>query len=214
MEIGNLQASEPGVRLRPSWWWYVVGGCLIAAAEAGTAVFLIHGVLGGDMDMQRVVVPGESPLTLSRPGSYTIFNEYQSVMVGTCYSNREDLAGLTCVLKESKTGRVVNLSPVDGRTSYSGGGRAGVGVFAFEISEPGEYVLTGTYTGPGARGPAVLAIAHEFGKKLLVLILGSMGISFGGGGLGIVIVLVTFFKRRKARRARQALEIPPVMPRG
>ncbi|MEI7835785.1 MAG: hypothetical protein WCK05_05165, partial [Planctomycetota bacterium] len=152
---------------------------------------------------------GEGKLTFSRPGSYTIFHEYQSVMAGKVYSNPQGLAGLECVLKDSKTGRVVNLSPVNGSATYSIGSRAGVGVFDFCITEPGEYALTGRYTGPEPHGPTVLAVAREFLRELLVLILGGMSILFGGWALAIVIVLVTFLKRRKAQQERQQGGIPP-----
>ena len=62
--------------------------------------------------------------------------------------------------------------------------------------------------------PAVLAVGGDFIKELLVTIFTCIGSMMGGMTLAVAVVLLTFFKRRKARQARQALEVPPVMPRG
>ncbi|MCY2924558.1 MAG: hypothetical protein NT031_03825 [Planctomycetota bacterium] len=51
-------------------------------------------------------------------------------------------------------------------------------------------------------------------KQLLVTIFGCMGSMFGGAILAVAVILLTFFKRRKARQAQQQGEMPPVAPRG
>lgn len=210
MRIGNMETPER--RLGPSRWWYVVAGGIILSTAVGTGAFTVFRAVTRLVPGQQVVVPGEGRLTFSRPGSYTIFHEYQSVVDGKMYANPQYLTGLECALKESKTGRVVKLSPVKGNVSYSGGSRAGVGILEFDITEPGEYVLRGAYSGGGANGPAVLAIAHEFLGELLVLILGGIGIMSGGSALAILIFVLTFLKRRKARQEWEYSRIPPMAP--
>ncbi|MEI7835834.1 MAG: hypothetical protein WCK05_05415 [Planctomycetota bacterium] len=214
MEIDGMATMDPARPSGPSWWWYVVGGAIAVAGAVFCVAFLIQRVMSVTDGMQQVVVPGEGRLTLARPGHYMIFHEYQRNIDGKVYSSSPGVAGLECVLKASKTGQTVPLSPVNMSVQYNLGGRAGAGVFQFDITEPGEYVLTGTISGPGANAPAVLAVGDDFMKKLLVTIFGCMGSMFGGVILAVGVILLTFFKRRKARRAQQQGEIPPVMPRG
>ncbi|MCY2928713.1 MAG: hypothetical protein NTV86_04310 [Planctomycetota bacterium] len=213
MKIGNLETMTPDCQAGPSWWWYLVGAGIAVAGAIFSVVFLVQRIMSVTDDMQQVVVPGEGRLTLSQPGHYMIFHEYQSVVGGKVYSNPRGVAGLECVLKASKTGRTVALAPVNMSAHYSLGGRAGVGIFQFDITEPGEYVLTGTISAPGTNAPAVLSVGGDFMKQLLVTIFGCMGGMFGGVILAVGVILLTFFKRRKARRAQQPLGIPPAMPR-
>lgn len=214
MEIDGMATMDPARRSGPSWWWYVVGAAIGVAGAVFCVAFLIQRVMSVTDGMQQVVVPGEGRLTLARPGNYMIFHEYQSVVDGKVYSSSPGVAGLECVLKAGKTGHTVALSPMNMNMHYNLGGRAGVGLFQFDITEPGEYVLTGSISRPGTIAPAVLAVGGDFIKELLVTIFTCIGSMMGGVTLAVAIILLTFFKRRKARRAQRQGQMPPVVPRG
>ncbi len=80
------------------------------------------------------------------------------------------------------------------------GSRSGVSVFDFSVDSPGEYVFSAKYPADQEGPETVLTVGHGFVKKLLVTILGGLGMMFGGLGLAAAIAVITFVKRLRARR--------------
>jgi len=201
-----------GQAIRPGRWLYGLAGVMIVVgillAVAGVATFA--GTIGtihkmGE-EMHRVVVPGAATVTLDKAGSYVIYHEHQSVVGGQTFSNPPALSGLTVTLIRKETRQPVSLSGVTMSETYALGSRAGVAVWHFDIEKAGEYQLSATYA-PGATGPpAVLAVgppAMQMVRGMFGRIMGVIASVFGfillGGG-GLAIILVTYFKRRSARK--------------
>ncbi len=188
-------------KLSPSGWYYVVAGLVLVAGIAGFALLLIGGLSGISGSSEQVVVPGKQALDLTEIGDYTVFHEYRCVIDGRVYSGRpDDASGIECSLVRTSDGHEVKLSPASVHSTYTIGARAGVSVFEFNIDAPGEYMFEANYAA-GRLGPkTVMAIGQGFVGRLLVTILGGLGIMLGSFGLAITIVIVTAVKRRRSAR--------------
>jgi hypothetical protein len=160
----------------------------------------------------QVVVPGSSNITLSQPGKYTIFYEYRSVVGNRIYSTGEEIPGLQVNLVSTDTGDEIPLSSASVDRTYTVGSRSGIGLLDFTIDQPGIYELSASY--PPVQGQQeeggeqnqeiVLAVIHNSAiDKLFGTITGAvasvMAIVFIPFVAGIVIIVITFIKRRKAR---------------
>ena len=200
-------------KIGPSRWWYVLAALFPVIGIAGMAVVMLTGLLTLDEGFQRVVLPGHHELTLTETGSYTIFLEHHTVMDGRVYvTDQRSVSGLELTLISARNRDVIPLEPPGANTTYSVGGRSGVGVLTFDVNLPGLYVLSGRYPA-GSEGPdAVFTIGHGFLGKVLVMVFGSLALLFGSGLLCVVTVLVVFLKRRKARKQLEERESPYEMP--
>lgn len=185
--------------IKPSRWYYglailvfIIGGLLFAW-------FLFRNLNGLAERLTQVIAPGKTDITLSEPGKYTVFYEYQSVVGNRVYSTGENLSGLECTLVSKTTDSPIKLSRSSMNSTYSIGGRSGVSILEFTIEKPGLYELSGSYS-EGREGPeVVLAIGHGFMGKLLGTILGGLSIFFVSAAIGVTITVMTFLKRRKAK---------------
>lgn len=159
----------------------------------------------------QVVVPGSSDITLSQPGKYTVFYEYRSMIGNRIYSTGEDIPGIQVNLVSKDTGEEIPLSSASIKRTYTVGGRSGIGLFDFDIDEPGTYVLSASYLATQGQGQEeeqgqeiVLAVFHSSAiEKLFGSIMGTVGgaiaIVFVPFAVGVAIIIITFMKRRKAR---------------
>jgi membrane associated rhomboid family serine protease len=138
-------------------------------------------------------------LTLSEPGSYTIYHEPESVIDGKLYAS-QNIDGLRVAVAEEGGEQVAVTTPTM-TARYSIGGRSGVSVLAFEIARPGRSRLIAAYSGGRTEPAAVLTVGHGFFVKLLATILGAISAAAAGFVGGLVIALVTYFQRRRMRRA-------------
>ncbi|MCV0394159.1 MAG: hypothetical protein K5872_21130 [Rhizobiaceae bacterium] len=182
----------------PSRLWYLLAVAVLIAGMAGMGVFLSSQLSNLGDDLMQIVVPGETELALE-PGSYTIYHESQSTVDGRVYS-AENISGLGVTLT-SATGEPITLTPAPISSRYSYAGRSGRAAFAFEILDPGAYLLTGAYR-EGTAGPeTVVAIGKEFGAGILRMVLGALALAFAGVGLALVIGWRVFVKRRAAANA-------------
>lgn len=186
--------------IRPSRWYYGLAGFVFLAGGALFALLLFKNLSGLADKLKQVVVPGKSEITLTEPGGYTIFYEYQSVVGNRVYSTERNLSGLECALVSKDTRAKVALSRASTNSTYAVGGRSGESIFDFRIERPGTYELSAWYP-EGREGPeVVLAVGHDFTTKLLLTIFGGLGILFGSIALAVAIALVTFIKREKAEK--------------
>jgi hypothetical protein len=183
----------------PGRKWYLIAGAvfLLGMLLFGTFLFLrLHGL--GD-ELPRFVVPGTSEFQLAEPGTYTIFHETGGVVDGRYYA-AADISGLTVDVISAATGNSIPLEPPGASSTYELGGRSGSAILTFEISEPGPYRITGMYPDGRSEPAAVLAVGHNFGRKLVLTIVSGIAIAFGSFALAVLIAAVTFVKRRRARR--------------
>jgi len=160
----------------------------------------------------QVVVPGSSDITLSQPGKYTVFYEYQTMVGNRIYSTGEDIPGIQVNLVSKESGDEIPLSSASVNRTYTIGSRSGIGLFDFAIDQPGTYELSSSYPadqGQQEQSPEiVLAVIHGsaveklFGS-IMGTVAGALAIVFIPFVAGVAIIIITFIKRRKASaRAR------------
>jgi len=160
----------------------------------------------------QVVVPGSSDITLSQPGKYTVFYEYQTMVGNRIYSTGEDIPGIQVNLVSKESGDEIPLSSASVNRTYTIGSRSGIGLFDFAIDQPGTYELSSSYPadqGQQEQSPEiVLAVIHSsaveklFGS-IMGTVAGALAIVFIPFVAGVAIIIITFIKRRKASaRAR------------
>ena len=186
----------------------MLAAAVVVLGAVSTGIFLVKRIGRIGDNLTQVVVPGEATLTLAQPGNYTIFHERESVVDGRVYSSGS-LSGLRVTLRNA-AGERVPLSGPAASTRYNFGGRSGVGIFEFKITEPGRYRLSAAYEGGRTEPRTVLAVGSGFVASLLATIFGALAFAFGGVILGAIIAVVVFVKRRKARQF--AMAAPTMRP--
>jgi hypothetical protein len=157
----------------------------------------------------QIVVPGSSDITLPQPGEYTIFYEYRSMVDNRIYSTDQDIPGIMVNIVSKDTADEIPLSTPSTSSTYTIGGRSGIGLFDFSIDKPGIYEISASY--PATNGQQeeqtqeiVLAVIHNsvmdhiFGS-IMGTVAGAMAIVLVPFAAGIAFIIITFLKRRKAR---------------
>jgi hypothetical protein len=187
----------------PGRVWYWVAGVIGAMALTAFVAILLNGIAGMGDALQQMLGPGQIEITLEEPGTYTVFHEHESIFEGQYYSSPEIVSGLTVRVRSLDSSDAIRVEAPNVSTNYAVSGRSGVGIFEFNIVEPGRYRITAAYGNGQATPPVVLAIGHDFMGGLLATIFGAIGVMMVGAGLVISIVVVTFVKREKALRALQ-----------
>jgi hypothetical protein len=188
--------SAAGIEKGPSRKGYVFAAAVLAAGVVGFALVLFLGLSG--LSMQRVVVPGSAELTMEEAGRYTIYHESRSVVDGRVY-DVTDVSGLTVEIVSAETGESVPLDSPGANTTYELRGRSGRGVLTFEVDRPGAYRLSAEY--PAGGGPeTVLAVGKGIGTRIAMTVFGAIAIGIGSFLLAVAIGVVTFVRRRRARR--------------
>jgi hypothetical protein len=207
--------------LGPSRWYYALAAFIVVAGIALFISTLMSGLGSLGNDLQQVVVPGSSDIMLSEVGEYTIFYENQTVVNGRIYSTDEDIPGLQIEVKNKTTGLEIATYQPSGSFSYSIGGRSGRSVLAFDVEQPGIYVISGAYPegqegtaghngsdgaaraarAAGSVGPeAVLAVGHGITGSIISGVLYPLIIFFGSIAAAAVIAILTYLKRQEAAK--------------
>jgi hypothetical protein len=187
--------------IRPSRWYYGLAGLVFVAGWVLFALVLFKNLSGLADQLRQVVVPGNAELMLSKPGKYTIYYEHRSVVGTRIFSTDATLHGLECHLISRATGSSIPLSPVTISSSYTVGGRSGVGVFDFTIDRAGAYELSAAYP-EGREGPeVVLAVGQGLTRGIFIAVFGGLATVFGSMGAAVAIAVITFLKRMRAERA-------------
>jgi len=189
----------------------LIGGPAVASAILFSTIFSSIDSMAAEIPSIQVVVPGSSDITLSQPGKYTVFYEYQTMVGNRIYSTGEDIPGIQVNLVSKESGDEIPLSSASVNRTYTVGSRSGIGLFDFAIDQPGTYELSASY--PAVQGQQqspeiVLAVIHSSAvEKLFGTIMGTvagaLAIVFIPFVAGVAIIIITFIKRRKASaRAR------------
>lgn len=188
----------------------LIGGPAVSSAILFSTVFSNIGNMAAEIPSIQVVVPGSNDITLSQPGKHTVFYEYRSMVGNRVYSTGEDIPGIQVNLVSKDSGDEIPLSSASINRTYTIGGRSGIGLFDFDINEPGIYVLSAAYTAIQGQGQEeeqgqeiVLAVFHSSAiEKLFGSIMGTVGgamaVVLVPFVVGVAIIIITFIKRRKA----------------
>jgi len=186
--------------IKPNPWRYALAALIIIAGMALSFELLMSGLGSMGKDLIQVTVPGESSIYLPEVGEYTIFYESRSVFQGKIYSTGDEIPALEIEIANRTNGWEVVTYPPSESMSYELGGRLGRSVLAFQIDQPGEYVLSASYP-QGSEGPeAVLAVGHGFFGNIISGVLTFLAVFFGSLLLGGAIIFLTFVQRREASK--------------
>jgi len=192
---------EAGQKTGRRWYLYVLS---MIPFLAGLAVCVLLGVrvwqglVQFDKSLLRVVVPGEKAVALPNSGDYTIFHEHKTIVDGIVYSSSEDsISGLSCTMKDSRTGENVPLRPSSSNMNYSFGSTEGRSLFDFSLGGAGVFRLSCLFPGAESGGAkTVLAIGQGFGREIfntisfVFMIIAIFVISFGASAAAIVYLIV------------------------
>ena len=200
------QTSAGTGPLRPSRYWYLIAGGLLAVAVVCLTAAVI-GMFSWDrqiQDFQRVRVPGEGVVTLTRPGEYVLYVESQGACCSwTIGSQDTPLAGWSMHLAMGLAGGGGQETPVSNWTgvplSYGVGGHQGLTAMSFTITLPGTYLIETANVHPAS--VTDLAVGRNIlGPTLRPLVLSVAGLA---ALLGAVVAFVfTAVRRRRARRGQ------------
>ena len=209
-----LTTNTAPAKIKPSRWFYVIGIIVLIAGPAISSAIVFSTVFSNigsitEIPSIQVVVPGSSDITLPQPGEYTIFYEYRSMVDNRIYSTHQDIPGIIVNIISKDTRDEIPLSSPSTSSTYTIGGRSGIGLFDFAIDKPAIYELSASY--PVAKGQQVeqtqdivLAVIHSsvmehiFGS-IMGTVAGAMAIVFVPFAGGVASIIIIFLKRRKAR---------------
>jgi hypothetical protein len=201
--------SNNGVqaKVRPSRWFYAIGAAVIIL---GPALFGLLSSSSMFMNVNsllpsiQVVAPGKSNITLPASGEYTIFYEFQSVIGSKVYDTGRNIPVIQVNLSSQDTGSAIPLSTSFVEKTYSSGSRSGIGIFDFTVDRPGIYEISTLYHPLQEQKPEI--VLSIFQGSFVNAILGEIGriaaIVFGLFAAGVAIIIITYLKRRKAKKTR------------
>jgi hypothetical protein len=194
-------AAEPA-RIRPSrrWYWVAVAAFVVAVAWGGLG--LLWFLSGRVENLERIAVPGERELTLGEAGNYLIYYEGPGAGQGVVLSSFD----VTLTPTDGKPPPAA-LSRYRGSLTYSVGSHQGFAVFTFEIDEPRTILFELTYGGEGPL-PSQVAVGTSLAPALVATVVGFIAWFLAA----LVIAVVVFIRRRRARQALQAVPSPGVAP--
>ena len=171
---------------------YVLAVLLILAAIGGAIAFFVHGF--GSLDdrvgeLQRVPVPGQGVVQLAS-GSGSIYFETPDG------ENAPVPAMQVSVVSGSGEPLALHRSGADVR--YSLAHYDGQSIFGFDVRDAGAYTVTVTTRLERLPTSPVLAIGKGVGSHIVGIVLGGLGIFFGGLLAAGALILITWRRRRQA----------------
>ncbi|HEY5951461.1 MAG TPA: hypothetical protein VIV40_38470 [Kofleriaceae bacterium] len=170
--------------------WYLALLAPLALCGLGVLAFLR---LADNIDhMPRLVVPGESTLTLEAR-DYRVFAESESTVDGVAYAN--DHFSVRCAIEAN--GKPLELATPTSRITYQLGGYAGRAIFVFTMPAAG----TAKLACETDDGKAVLAVGTGIGTSIVAAVL---TLVFGVIGTIAAFVIVFLLWRRGLQRSARA----------
>lgn len=201
-------------RVRPSKVWVWIGALLMVAGVVTFVVMAVIAVrqMSDDVDNKfaRFVAPSQTTVSISEPGDYVIYYESLSEIDGREYST-VDGAEFAAEVR-GPDGRVLNLRTYTSEISFSTSGRTGEARYRFNAATAGRYVVV--IADATIDEPFVVSIgAPVLARLVRLMLLGALigGLVFLGG---LIMLIVTLVKRRRARRALTAGPVMAQWPSG
>lgn len=161
--------------------------------------FILSGISGLTGSLISARMPGQVTLELSHTGSYTIFHEYTHRFEdGVESATDSEVEGMELTVTDG-SGNEFQLQKPSGTSSYSLDDKSGYSLYWFEISEPGEYTLTGAFPeSEETNSQAMLTLSNNFGGKLILLIGKCFAAVAIPGVIGLVFLILALRKPKES----------------
>lgn len=195
MAVENRSPSRTGYVVAAAI--FLIGALIAGALIAYVAISLIN--VGNDME--RVIIPGTSEVTLEDTGRYTVFYERQSRIDEREFDSGGDPPELDIEVTDVDSGERIPVSEGFGDVSYSFWSRSGESIASFQIDEPGSYEISVEYAGDAVDEEAVLALGEGMGTTIILVIfaaLGSGAFFCGSVGVALIVAIITLIRRSRA----------------
>jgi len=182
--------------IRPSRLWYWVAGAAAVGAVVWLGLGLVLGFLSMDRQVegfQRVPIPGQAEVSFAEPGGYTLYFE------GVGASDEQaTIPPFDVSLASVGGGEEVLIRPYGGSVSYSFAGHEGRAVGAFQIEQPGRFLLRADGERRGVQSNVAVgsSVAPTIVGVLVPTVPGALILLFGAAGLTAVVAI----RRNQARR--------------
>ncbi|HEU5003069.1 MAG TPA: hypothetical protein VFW71_09865 [Actinomycetota bacterium] len=187
--------------MRPTRWGYLVGLLVIVAGGIGAGLWVVAGLAQFRTDVkafQRVPANGGGDVHLTAAGNYVLYNESPLFPADLGLSATVTAPGGTAPLPLARYGTLQN-----GRRTtltYNVDQFSGDAADTFSAPAPGTYHVASVCT-DAPSSCATLAVGKTIGPRLAFTVLGAVFIGLVGFVLGVVLIIATFARRRRARRA-------------
>jgi hypothetical protein len=190
---------------RPGWWPYLVAVALFILAAASIVGIFIF-ALSSSKDQSRFVMPGKGEVEFAEPGDYTIYYEHRSVVGDRSFSTPEQPPNIVCRMTSIEDGKSLPVQPAQFSSRYEMGSRAGVSLYSVHVEQAGTYELIADYAEGQTGDEFVLSVGSGFAEMFLVILASVCGtILFGG--IGLVVLIVTFVRRTSAKTKMEEIPI-------
>jgi hypothetical protein len=185
-------ASGPPPKV-PSVTGYVLAGLLTLAGIAGGVLLIVSGIrtyVDKVEGFERFEAPDSRALDLGE-GGYSIYFERPGL-------DDDDPFPPISVSVVDPEGEPVDLDRYDTDVSYSVSGHDGRGAWTFDADDPGTYRIQADGSGGD------VAVGRGIGARFAGAVVAGVGMLLLAPVLGAIVAVVTFLRRSKAKRARQA----------
>lgn len=157
---------------------------LIATLIAGVGIILflvpIISAIRESVTIKRYNLPGEHSITIPNAGNYNIMHEYETMLDGTqLVSSPKDFGEINISLISSNGDTVLFANDYGATTE--GDSTKSVSLYAFTITNPGNYTLLGT-TNKQLDTPKVITITKDLRERIQSI--------FQGIGLFLLSILI------------------------
>ena len=189
-------------RVRPGKTGYWIALLILILGCGGSGYLIYDGISSIADGLVRAVVPGETPITLDKAGTWVVFHESPSIVDGqTLDAPIPDSAEISL---ETPSGDRIPMSFSFGNYNYNLGGRSGVSIGSFRIATPGDYTLVAEWPPTAPSGETVISMGHEKGKAAVKTIGGIIGVLVSGALASLIFLIVVIMRSRSKNRLLEA----------
>jgi hypothetical protein len=189
-------------RIRPGKTGYWIALLILVLGCGGSGWLLYDGISSLSEGLVRVVVPGETEITLDKTGTWTVFHESPSVVDGQTYN--APIPNSAQISLRSPDGDEIPMSFSVGNYDYDLPGRSGVSIGSFRVDQAGQYTLSAEWPPNVPGGETVLALGHEKGKATVKTVFGIIGILVSGAIASLIFLIVVILRSRSKNRLQEA----------
>jgi len=184
------------MRPRPSGLGYFLGGVVILVSVCAAIVLFVLGWRSTLEGLARVPVPGQGIVELDE-GEQVIYVEPNA-------GGAPPQVPVRVLVFPESFGAPLQVYAYEGSFSYGEGEGSGYAYATFETPGAGRYPVE-TASG-GQQSADSVAIGPSFGRAFLPWLFGGLAALFGGGLIGLTVIIVTAILRytRRPDRARPA----------